>query len=53
MRILAIIGSPRKKGNTYNMVRRLEDDLRARGELEFEYVFLKDENLELCQGCGA
>jgi len=58
MRILAIIGSPRK-GNTYRITQQVEDRLRSfakddgagDGDLEFEYLFLAEANLELCKGC--
>jgi multimeric flavodoxin WrbA len=60
MKVLAIIGSP-KKGNSYGITRRVEDRLRSYAEhdrsgkvdLEFDYLFLKDANLELCRGCFA
>ena len=52
MKILAIIGSPRKKGNSYSVIKRIEDKIKNIGNVEFEYLFLSDVNLELCQGCG-
>ncbi len=51
MKILAIIGSPRKKGNTYRIVSRIEESMKTRGEVKFDYPFLRDVHLELCQGC--
>jgi multimeric flavodoxin WrbA len=53
MRVLAIMGSPRGKGNTYRLVREIEDRLDGQVEAEFEYLFLKDVNLQPCRGCGA
>lgn len=52
MKVLAVIGSPRK-GETYNVVKMLEECLKAFGEVEFEYLFLKDINLSGCLGCHA
>ncbi len=51
MKILTIIGSPRKKGNSYHAARKLEEKMKTRGDYEFEYLFLKDANLEACKGC--
>lgn len=51
MKILAIMGSPRAKGNTYKMVSRIEERMKALGDVEFTYLFLKDVHLELCKGC--
>ena len=50
MRILAIIGSPRKK-NTYKIVKEFEDSLKETIDLQFEYLFLNDYNLDICKGC--
>jgi len=52
MKVLAIMGSPRKKGNTYELTRKVEKNMKQLGAVEFEYVFLKDLNLESCLGCG-
>ncbi|MBD7911458.1 flavodoxin family protein [Clostridium cibarium] len=49
-KVTAFIGSPRKQG-TYGAVREFEKYLRSYGEIDFEYVFLKDYNLERCKGC--
>lgn len=51
MRILAIMGSPKKKGNTYELTKKVEKNLKQYGKVEFEYVFLKDLNLKTCLGC--
>lgn len=51
MKILSIIGSPRKKGNSYQAARRLEEQMKHRGEYQFEYLFLKDYDLLECKGC--
>lgn len=51
MKILTIIGSPRKKGNSYQAAKELEEEMKRRGDYDFEYLFLKDTNLEICRGC--
>jgi multimeric flavodoxin WrbA len=51
MKVLAIMGSPRAKGNRYKMVSRIEERMKALGDVEFTYLFLKDVHLELCNGC--
>lgn len=52
MKILAIIGSPRSKGNTYKIVRRVEERMKKLGDVEFEYLYLKDADLKPCIGCS-
>ena len=51
LKVLAIMGSPKKKGNTYNVTRKVEEEMKQLGEVEFEYLFLKDTNLQPCKGC--
>jgi Multimeric flavodoxin WrbA len=51
IKILTIIGSPRKKGNSYQASDRLEEMMKSMGDYEFEHIFLKDTNLEMCKGC--
>jgi multimeric flavodoxin WrbA len=50
MRVLAIIGSPRK-GNSYRITRQIEEKLYELGMIKFDYLFLKDAHLEPCRGC--
>jgi multimeric flavodoxin WrbA len=51
MKVLAIMGSPRKIGNTYKMTKMVEESMKSLGEVDFEYIFLKDEGLKMCTGC--
>ena len=51
MNVLAIMGSPKKKGNTYKVTRKVEEQMKQLGDVEFEYVFLKDLDLKTCRGC--
>jgi len=49
--VLVIMGSPRKMGNSYKIVKRIEEKIRTLGSIEFSYLFLRDAHLELCRGC--
>lgn len=52
MKVLAIMGSPRKKGHTLKAVERVKDELlRIDDSIDFEYLFLGDSHLEMCKGC--
>ena len=52
MKVLAIMGSPRKKGNTFKTVERVKNILVNMDEkLDFEFLFLADCRLEMCKGC--
>jgi multimeric flavodoxin WrbA len=51
VKVLAIMGSPRKTGNTYKVTRKVEECMKQLGDMEFEYVFLKDMRLGQCLGC--
>jgi multimeric flavodoxin WrbA len=50
MRILAIMGSPHK-GNSLQATQRIEERLVQFGDVEFDYVHLKDVELKPCRGC--
>jgi multimeric flavodoxin WrbA len=49
-KVTAFIGN-QQKHNTYKAVCEFEAQLRTYGEIEFEYIFLKDYRLEFCRGC--
>ncbi len=50
MKILAIMGSPRK-GDSYQATQLIEKRMESLGEVDFEYLWLKDAHLEFCKGC--
>ena len=51
MKVLVILGSLRKK-NTYHAVQAFESlHKQHRDDCEYEYLFLHEQNLELCRGC--
>lgn len=52
MKILVIMGSPRK-GNSYKTAQKIESLMREMGEVEFDYLWLKDATLRPCRGCHA
>jgi multimeric flavodoxin WrbA len=55
MKIVALIASYRKNGNTARITRMIEAGLRRQvGDqeaLDFEMIFLGQSNIQLCQGC--
>ena len=52
MKILAIMRSPRKKGNTYRIVEQVKENLKAYdNSMDFEYLFLGEQNMQMCKGC--
>jgi NAD(P)H-dependent FMN reductase len=44
------MGSPRK-GNTYRATKKIEESMQSMGNIEFEYIMLKDAGLSHCSGC--
>jgi multimeric flavodoxin WrbA len=52
MKVLVISGSQRN-GQTDRLLRRFEDELKAHGEVEFEYLYLRNLKLQTCIGCAA
>jgi NAD(P)H-dependent FMN reductase len=51
VRVIAILGSPRKEGNGTNLVREIEKRMNASDRVEFEYLHLVDADLKMCRGC--
>jgi multimeric flavodoxin WrbA len=51
VKILAIMGSPRKNGSGTKVIRRIEEVMRRQGEVEIDYLYLRDANLAACRGC--
>lgn len=49
-KIVALMGSPRE-GESLKAVRGLERRLKELGEVQFEYVHLKDKDIGPCKGC--
>lgn len=51
MKILAIMGSPKGKGNGYRAVKKIESYIKVHEEVDFDYKFIKDLNIKMCKGC--
>lgn len=49
-KVTAFIGNYQKHA-TYEAVREFGNNLQSYGDIEFEYIFLKDYRLEFCRGC--
>ena len=52
MNVLVLSGSPRK-GDSYHIVKRVEEKMQELGEVGFEYIRLGKMNIEYCRGCLA
>ncbi len=50
MKCLVIHGSPRK-GNTYRITKEAMKELEEIGNVDFDQIYLKDENIPFCTGC--
>jgi multimeric flavodoxin WrbA len=51
MKVLAIMGSPRRRGNGYHVVKRVEARMAELGDVDVAYLFLREVHLEMCRGC--
>ena len=51
-KILVIMGSPRK-GESYSVMKRVEEHILTMGEVEFDYLWLRDIKFKQCTGCHA
>lgn len=52
-KIMAIIGSPRKGGNTGVLTDNFIEGCRSKGPVEIEKFYIVDKNIEYCNGCLA
>lgn len=50
VKILAIVGSPHK-GNSLECTQRIEAKLAQLGDVDFDYVHLREVDLQPCKGC--
>lgn len=50
-KVTAFIGSAQKRA-TYQAIQEFEKNLKQYGDIDFEYVFLNEYNLEFCRGCN-
>jgi multimeric flavodoxin WrbA len=49
--VVAVMGSPRKRGDTSHIVSAIEEKLSGHGGVEFKYIYLSERKLEFCRGC--
>ena len=50
-KIMAIIGSPRKGGNTEILTDKVIEGCKSKGEVEVEKFFIVDKDIKYCDGC--
>ncbi len=50
MKVVALMGSPHK-GNTLELTQIIEKKLKEPGDVEFEYIHLKEKDIRMCRGC--
>ncbi len=54
VKIVAIMGGPRKHGSTFQAVRTIENELKQiEPDIEIEYIHLVDYHISPCRGCRA
>ncbi len=53
MKITVIIGSPRGRGNCYNLAKQFEEKVKRLASFQFDYVFLNESDIKMCTGCHA
>jgi hypothetical protein len=46
MKVLAVIGSPRTRGNSFKVTQPVEHYLKSFGDVDFEYLFLSYNNMQ-------
>jgi len=51
MRIMAIIGSPRRGGNTEFLVERVAQGAASRADVELDTLFVAESDILYCSGC--
>jgi len=52
MNVLAILGSPRKKGNSHTLTETVISGIEEKKNCEVEYVYLHGLKISPCMGCG-
>jgi len=51
MKIMAVVGSPRRGGNTEFLVDRVVQGAASRAEIEVDTLFVVESNIQYCSGC--
>ena len=52
MKLMAIVGSPRKGGNTDILVDKVIDGAKSKKEVEATKIYIVDKKINYCTGCG-
>ncbi len=53
MKIMAIVGSPRKGSNTDILIDKVIEGAQSKADVDVEKLYLYDANIKYCNGCGA
>ena len=53
MKLMALVGSPRKGGNTDILIDKVIEGVKSRAEAEVEKIYLYEANIKYCNACGA
>lgn len=53
MKIMAIVGSPRKGSNTDILIDKVIEGAQSKTDVELEKIYLYEANIKYCNGCGA
>jgi multimeric flavodoxin WrbA len=53
MKIMAIVGSPRKGSNTDILIDKVIEGAQSKADVELEKIYLYEANIKYCNGCGA
>jgi multimeric flavodoxin WrbA len=53
MKIMAIVGSPRKGSNVDILIDRVIEGVKSKTEVEVEKVYIYESDIKYCTGCGA
>ncbi|MDW2797700.1 flavodoxin family protein [Clostridium boliviensis] len=51
MKVTAILGSPRKKGDCFNVIEMLQKSFNRVEETQIDYIYLNDIELGFCKSC--
>lgn len=51
MKVTAILGSPRKKGDCFHVVQMIEESFNRVNDTQIEYIYLNDIGLGFCKSC--
>ena len=53
MKILAIMGSPRKSSNVDILIDKVLEGAKSKTDVEVEKVYIYESDIKYCTGCGA